>query len=176
MNIWYTILLFLTMNFYVGASVPSVSTQQKPSMLTEKAMHSRINQFSKKFTRWKGSLRAEHKAYVHDLLHMYNELRTDYRTDARSATAQKRLLDCMSALDHIMNNWSSFYEQYTLVQQFHDRVVAWKKIQTSANLHTHKTALNLYTTVYNRYENEPDNSDYLHAVQQQQAILQGIVK
>jgi len=176
MKNWYIVVSCLMMSFYVGASsTPSVNSQKNSTMLNQKAMHIKTNAFSKRFTPWKATLSLEQKKSLHELLHMYDDLRQDYRHNARNVMAQERLLDCMEALDHVMGNWSSFYEQYLAIQQFHDRVVTWQTSQPQANLNKNREMLNLYRSLYNRYEQEPTNSQYLTDLQKQQAKVLAIM-
>lgn len=176
MKNWYIVLSCLMMSFYVGASSQSVTSQKSNTMLSQKEMQNQINAFLKRFTPWKATLSSEQKNSLHDLLHMYDELRKEYRQNARNAMAQQRLLDGMEALDHVMDNWSSFYEQYLAMQQFHDSVVTWQVSQPQANLNKNREILNLYKSLYNRYEQEPTNSIYLADLKKQQAKISAIMQ
>jgi|GEM_PF-1512483 len=176
MKNWYIVLSCLMMSFYVGASSQSVTSQKSSTMLSQKEMHNRTNSFFKRLNIWKATLSPEQKSSVHDLLAMYDELRKEYRKNDRNAMTQKRLLDGMQALDHVMDNWSSFYEQYLGMQQFHDSVVTWQTSQPQANLNKNREILNLYKSLYNRYEQEPMNPIYLADLKKQQVKISAIMQ
>lgn len=172
----WCIVLSLVVSLYCDASSSVVSNQKNSTMLSQKEMHHQMNAFYKRLNSWKAKLSGEQEAYMHDLLHMYDEARKNYRQDDRNPRVQQRLLDCIAALDHVMDNWSSFYQQYFDVQQFHDRVVAWQKLQTSSALGRNQAALDLYAFAYNRYEQVPTNATYLANLKNHQKKILAIMQ
>lgn len=135
----------------------------------------KVRNFNAEFVAWKKKLTKDQLGHLGDFFDSYDELYRSYKMHPDSVDTYEMMTSIIQAMKNMMENWDSFYNTYIDVQIFAQKVQNWQRGLTPEKKAKTKTALSIYTTLYNRYEQSPTNAKYASDLQREQGIIQKLM-
>lgn len=154
---------------------PGVITRTTNLSATQQSEFEKMRVFNRTFETWKKRLTKAQAQHMKDLFDMYEATYLEYKKNPGSADDYSIAASVMGSIKNLMENWDSFYRDYMQVDIFAGKIKELKARLKPAQLMKIKNSLNVYETLYGRYEKEPTNKKYLSDLQEQQQVLEKLI-
>lgn len=146
-----------------------------PSKIIQQSNNSQIiSQAHTKINNWINSLTTEELSFLSPLLETYNDLYADYKSNQSDLVKQELLLHATKITDHIMNNWSSLYNQNIAAQIFNKLFLNWKKLNSKRSTSIQKK-VQAYENAYQAYDKNPTNNQLIQSLLKQEQTIKPLL-
>jgi hypothetical protein len=146
-------------------------TEQTTKILSKKT----FKDFHAKFSTWQTKLSVEQKNFWQDLFSTYEGIYKKYLKNSHDKSNQMLLTEHQKSLDHVMQNWKSFYQEHTDIEIFNKTFQTWKnKLRENEQLKFKKLCAD-YQKAYTAYDKDPKNELSQQNIEKQMALLKNIM-
>lgn len=161
---------FLSKFFFLTlmGSVAICANDLQDKKVKKQTMSQRISSSHTKINQWKKKLTKQQLSSLKPLFEMYSDAYKEYTLNPHNADKQSLVLNGTKAIEHVMDNWDSFYKQHIAAQTFDKSVQDWKKMNSKQAV---SKQVQMYEKAYEVYDKKPtDNLARKKLLVQQQAM------